>query len=517
MRTSVLCAFAVFVAAVFLPAASGQTIYNANPDWISSDTLVGTGAALVDLNLDGWVDLVVANGNDMAQQRVTVYYNNGDGTLPTTPDWESFDQRYNGHLDVADVNQDGWPDVAVAVLGSGSSRTRAAKLYLNNNGTLSSSPDWRSLETANAFGCDFGDVNNDGWPDLAVATGWSYAPQGYFKNYVYLNNNGTLSETASWQSDDTYHYQGVLWLDADDDGWLDLLGVAGRTDSRIYRNLGGVLETTASWATTDSPNQDGIMAVCADMDGDGIRDLIQTDNTQLGGTGRHRQYNGLAGGFFETTYDWSYYDGYGSAVALADLDNDGVLDLMTGGWWLPTRMFLNTGVGLPTSPNWTSARTSVIEKICFADIDKDGLQQMSETFVGDGQRRLFYFDRLPIQEILAIYIDGMETDAVYTYSRDGGWITVSEAPQTSLRVDYLYSTRLDMAVSNWDNNVGNYIYYHQYGCMADLTGDGSTGIADLAALLADYGCVGDCLGDYDHDGDTDLSDLAFLLADYGCE
>ena len=86
------------------------------PDWVSNDIrMVSTGGALVDLNRDGWLDLVVANGNDIERQPVTVYYNQGDGTLPERPDWASQSQEYHGHLSVGDVNQDGWPDVAVSV------------------------------------------------------------------------------------------------------------------------------------------------------------------------------------------------------------------------------------------------------------------------------------------------------------------------------------------------------------------------------------------------------------------
>ena len=108
--------------------AVAQTVYNNTPDWTSADTQVGTGGALVDLDRDGWVDLVVANGNDMQEQRGAVYYNQGDGTFPPTPDWQSSDTAYNGHLDVADVNGDGWPDVAVAVRGAGAGQQVAAQL-----------------------------------------------------------------------------------------------------------------------------------------------------------------------------------------------------------------------------------------------------------------------------------------------------------------------------------------------------------------------------------------------------
>ena len=74
-----------------------------------------TGGAFADINKDGWLDFVVANGNDISIQKLVVYYNNGNGTFPTTPNWQSADSDYHGHLDVGDVNADGWPDVAVSV------------------------------------------------------------------------------------------------------------------------------------------------------------------------------------------------------------------------------------------------------------------------------------------------------------------------------------------------------------------------------------------------------------------
>ena len=375
--------FIVFIIASNVPSISGAQImedrrlllsifdspvYSPMPDWVSDNPHYSTGAALADFNLDGWLDLVVADGNDMAQGRLNVYYNDGNGALPTTASWQSDDLGYNGHLDVADVNGDGWPDVAVSYLGTSSSFGSIARVYLNDEGILSSLPDWNSDITGNAFGVDFGDMNNDGRPDLAVATGWSYSPQHYYHNYVYLNIDGTLESSASWESDDTYNYQGVLWVDADNDSWLDLAGIGTGQETKIYRNLGGMLETTASWQTSDSYAQDGIMLTVGDVNIDGFLDLLATDNTQLGGSGRFKQYIGLTEGFFETTYSWNYYDGYGSAVALADVNGDKKLDLATGAWWDYTRLFINDGSGLPGSPSWNSGGTSVVEKIVFGNV-----------------------------------------------------------------------------------------------------------------------------------------------------
>ncbi len=462
MSARALQTVATTLSLVLVPAmAAGQAIFPSSPDWVSADTRVSTGAALVDLDRDGWLDLVVANGNDMALQPLAVYYNLGNGTLPLNPDWLSLDNAYNGHLDVADVNGDGWPDVAVAVLGSYGDIDHAVKVYLNNSGTLSSQPDWESNEMANAFGCAFGDVNNDGWPDLAVATGWAYDPQNHYPNFVYVNQGGSLPSTATWSSADTSHLQGVLWVDADRDGWLDLVGVASRSTSRIYLNQGGALETTASWHATDVPNPDAIMGTAGDVTGDGLRDLFIADNNQLsGGSGRFRQYVGLQAGSFATTVSWSYLDGYCSAVALADVDADGDLDLATGAWWDNTRVFLNPGSGLPASSSWSSAPTSVVEKIAFGDVDRNGAAAATELFPASG--RLYWLSRQPVEEVTAVLVNGIPlTAGQFVVGRELGWVTVGVEPTAQVEIRYRHSYSLDMAVSNWDDDVGNHLYYNR--------------------------------------------------------
>lgn len=502
----------VIVTGALCASAMGQTIYHATPDWISGDTPVSTGGALVDLDRDGWLDFVVSNGNDMAQQRVAVYYNRGDGTFPLTPDWQSADLVYNGHLDVADVNGDGWPDVAVATLGNGGSQTGPiARLYQNNNGTLSSTPVWSSPINGNAFGVAFGDMNLDGRPDLAVGTGWAYSPQASYRNYVYLNINGALETSASWISSDSYHYQGVVWVSAYNNGRLDLVGVASRTYTRMYRNLGTILETTTSWSATDVTTPDMIMGTAGDVTGDGRRDLIVADNNQLsGGSGRFRQYNGLSAGAFSTTANWSYLEGYCSAVALADVDADGDLDLTTGGWWDYTRIFFNTGTGFGASPSWSSGVTSVIEKIAFGDVDKNGLAPYAETIPAVVGQKLYYLSKQPIQEITSVRLDGTPLALTqFTFSREHGWVSVHVAPVGQLEVSYTYSSKLDMAVTNWDNNVGNYVYYNQRIVKGDANCDGRADLADIEPfilLLTDRAAHTAVYPDCDVDAFCDMND-----------
>ncbi len=399
----------------------------------------------------------------MAMGRVNVFLNDGNGNLSKTANWQSSDLGYNGHLDVADVNGDGWLDVAVSYLGESYSFGPVARVYLNNNGVLSSSPDWNADLIGNAFGVDFGDMNNDGRPDLAVATGWSYSPPHYYHNLVYKNVGGTLESSPSWQSFDTNTYMGVHWVDADNDGWLDLACIGSFVETQIYHNLGGTLETTASWHTIDSINQDGIMLTSGDVNFDEARDLFATDNTQIGGSGRFKQYNGLSQGFFETTYSWNYYEGYGSAVALADVNYDNKLDLATGAWWDNTRIFLNDGTGLPLNPSWNSGGTSVVEKIIFGNVGPTFDEHaLNEVFTPSGNTKLFYLSNKNIQKINSVKVDGVYLDSSeYTYSREHTWLTIGTIPTSSVEVNYNFSKSLDMVITNWDPNIGNYLYYNK--------------------------------------------------------
>jgi len=68
---------------------------------------------------------------------------------------------------------------------------------------------------------------------------------------------------------------------------------------------------------------------------------------------------------------------------------------------------------------------------------------------------------------------------------------------------------------NGSNSGSAYVFAR---CFADLNGDGTVGLPDLAQLLSNYGSTSGAAyddGDLDGDGDVDLADLAALLATYG--
>lgn len=439
-----------------------QVPFNKTPTWISTDLPnYSTGAAWADLNNDGWLDLVVANGNDMARQSVVVYYNTGTGSLPTTPDWQSTDIDYHGHLAVGDINHDGFVDVAVSVyLGSGGfSKKGKVKLYLNSNGRLSDVPNWISKDSMYTFSCAFGDADGDGDLDLAVACGESYYRRAE-QNRIYYNNSGVLDSLPSWKCQESGYSYDVGWADFDRDGDLDLIFANERGPNRLYLNDVDSIRTAASWSSSD-PSQFANSLFIADVNNDTLLDLAISDNNQLGGSGKFKIYINTAG-TLNTTPSWtSAFSGYGSGLTLADIDNDGDRDLIAGGWWQPCRIYINQGGTFTSSPQWTSDTSSVVEAIVVGDYDNDGLERMAAHFIGDGVRKLIYLPQSPIQRVLSTQF-GTESLSASQYCLDleHGWISLSTAPSPgiTISINYLASNDLDFAVSNWDPDEGNFIF-----------------------------------------------------------
>jgi hypothetical protein len=141
------------------------------------------GAAFGDYDNDGDLDLFITNVElNGPLTRNFLYRNEGDGTfrrLTTGVIAEDQDHFVSGIW--VDVDNDGWLDLFVTVVGPGipSPGSQGNRLYRNQRDGTFARVTRGSLVTAagNAGGCAWGDYNNDGFPDVCVAYGSVFSPQ----------------------------------------------------------------------------------------------------------------------------------------------------------------------------------------------------------------------------------------------------------------------------------------------------------------------------------------------------
>ena len=276
-----------------------------------------------------------------------------------------------------DVNGDGYDDVIVGAPGT-SSLTGSAYLFHGGMAGLSTSPS-RTL-TGASTGAEFGgavagvgDVNGDGYDDVAVGAGG--ASGGFGTVAVYHGSAAGLSTTAAVTYTGTTSTGGfglvVAGGDLTGDGYSDLAVSAkdfGNTRGRVYLYLGSSagLSTTAAVTLNGAAdeNQFGTsMAVLGDVSGDGYGDLAVGAPGYSSSAGRVNIYSGNATGV--TSPAVQYMIGLagelaGTSVAAGgDVNADGYRDLLVGapGYYSNAGsmyVYYGTGAGLdmtlPDSP-----------------------------------------------------------------------------------------------------------------------------------------------------------------------
>ena len=227
------------------------------------------------------------------------------------------------------------------------------------------------------------DVNRDGLEDVFISGAKRQASALFIQA-----RDGSLHAKAApvFEEDALYEDTDHLFADVDRDGWQDLIVVSGGNEftsgnpirPRLYRNKGGVFEkdTTAfrgfhlNAATVDS----------VDMDSDGDLDVLICADAVAGAFGKSPTHglfeNDGSGNFREVTA--ARIPGiqeFGSITDAqwADMDGDGLTDLVVAGHWAPVAVFKNTGSrweparqnGLDASHGWWNC-------VKVADLDGDG-------------------------------------------------------------------------------------------------------------------------------------------------
>ncbi|MEZ4866493.1 MAG: VCBS repeat-containing protein [Caldilineaceae bacterium] len=337
-----------------------------------------------DYDGDGWLDLAVANlGNNGLQLFGVpnrIYRNQGqfqaNGTWDFRLVWSSSEAEISTSVAWGDVDNDGDLDLAVSNEG------QANRLYRNDGSRTDHTPIlttiWTAQEVDHSSEVSWGDLNKDGWLDLAVANG--SLNTGGEPERVYVSQQGALPTTATWSSNSTDTTFSVAWGDADGDGDLDLATGNGRIDpltgipigepNHIYRNDNGSLTTNPIWTSLEADTT--LHLTWGDLDNDGDVDLIAGND---GLSRLYRNDRAAADNTLHFAVEWSSAQTRTTfEVAPADINNDGVLDLALingNNVGQAIQLYRNQVVSF-SEQLWGTTEAAQIPGLAWGDSDGDG-------------------------------------------------------------------------------------------------------------------------------------------------
>ncbi len=229
----------------------------------------GFGAA-GDFNGDGKLDFVVYN--QASAGGVKFFYGNGDGTF-TVDGGFYFSGGGVSQVQVADLNNDGKPDVVVAAYGGNDFSQGQINILLNNgDGTFANT----QISAPRAYGIVLGDFNRDGFVDMVVAN--IFADVSYFQG----NGNGTFAAAVSIAS--TASVNGAYTIiggDFNNDGKMDVAVGGAVTSGKLSILLGNGDGTFTSGAGSPYALVGLVVDTqVGDFNGDGNLDVVVRRGSQ---------------------------------------------------------------------------------------------------------------------------------------------------------------------------------------------------------------------------------------------
>jgi hypothetical protein len=332
--------------------------------WVGSPCkmyLQGGGAAVGDFDDDGWPDIYLTRlmGPGLLFRNLA-----GESFEDVGPQVGLLDNFDGNGAAWVDADGDGDLDLYVTSFGD------AARFWFYRN-TLRESGEALFVEEAElrglalddgephfGFSIAVGDYDRDGWLDL-YTTEWrpGPSPNEDTAHARLLRNLGggfyedrTLAASASMlmKNPAGLHAFSPAFVDLDEDGWLDLAVVSDNGTSRLFWNSGDGHFADGTPRAGVSLEKNGMGSTFGDYDGDGHLDWYVTaifspeDSPDCGnlvcGTGGNRLYRSKGPRCFEELgFAHGVHDGgWGWGAALFDPDNDGDLDIAeTNGFYVP--------------------------------------------------------------------------------------------------------------------------------------------------------------------------------------
>ncbi|MEO6454966.1 MAG: VCBS repeat-containing protein, partial [Ginsengibacter sp.] len=235
----------------------------------------------------------------------------------------------------------------------------------------------------NGQGLAVADVNGDGLEDFFVGGAFQQTGQIYIQN-----KNGTFTAYPLSQYNDGCEDAGAIFFDADNDGDVDLYVVSGGNEftaankkyqDRLYKN-DGKGNFTLDAAALPVMISSGSCVIAADYDQDGDLDLFTGGRIVPGFYPQTpksyllRNDNGKFTDVTDTVAPALRKIGMVTSALWSDINNDSKPDLILAGEWMPVTVLKNSGKGFSniTSSDGLKDTEGWWQGLTAGDFDNDG-------------------------------------------------------------------------------------------------------------------------------------------------
>ncbi|AXT52960.1 hypothetical protein D1818_19830 [Aquimarina sp. BL5] len=258
---------------------------------------------------------------------------------------------------ISDINNDGMDDIFI-----GGASYKKSKLFISstNGYKETSAPEIEKDSISEDVDAVFIDIDNDNDKDLLVASGIILKKDSLYQNdRIYINNGNGVFKKGKNIPKNLLNTSTLRPYDYDQDGDIDIFvgnksnpeSFGEKPPAYILKNKGnGMFEKDSSFVLNSMVTD----ATWADVNNDGIKDLLITSEWDqpriyINQLGKLKEIEGL-----------STLKGLWQAITTFDIDKDGDQDIMLGNWGLNTKF-----KATPQTPI----------RMYYADFDQNGKKE----------------------------------------------------------------------------------------------------------------------------------------------